>query len=387
MISPTPNSRTPKALGPRNLRPIAGLAALALIFAACGGGDDAADTTVAAKVAESTTTSTTQKKATTTTEAKESSTTSTTVPLTPRQPLTGQPLESTDEIIDRAAMVVKIDNVSARQNHTGLAVADIVFEEIVEGDATRFAAVFHSQSSDPIGPIRSGRTQDVNLFTSFNTPLFVWSGGNAGVTFQINESSLINMSPSKASGYYRGPGSAPHNLYNNTDGLWAQTPEDQPGAPGQQYVYLEEGEQFEGDATSGVDLRVGHVRVEWDWNEETGKFDRSQDGSLHKDKTHGQIAASNVVIMGVQYQPSAVDRRSPEAQTIGEGPAFIFSDGQMIEGTWWREFNLFPIEFRDADGEPIALSVGNTWIELAREVPTFDPEKTGVDMIIKPPAS
>jgi hypothetical protein len=41
----------------------------------------------------------------------------------------------------------------------------------------------------------------------------------------------------------------------------------------------------------------------------------------------------------------------------------------------------------DADGEPIAFGVGNTWIELAREVPTFDPEKTGVDMIIKPPAS
>jgi hypothetical protein len=380
-------SPTSKTLGQIPLRPVAGLATLALIFAACGGGgDDAADTTVAAKIEESTTTSTTEK-ATTTTEAKESSTTSTTVPLTPRQPLTGQPLANEDEIIDRAAMVVKIDNVSARQNHTGLAVADIVFEEIVEGDATRFAAVFHSQSSDPIGPIRSGRTQDINLFMSFNMPLFVWSGGNAGVTFQINQSTLINMSPSNASGYYRGPGSAPHNLYNNTDGLWAQTPEDQPGAPGQQYVYLEEGEQFEGDATAGVDLRVGHVRVEWDWNAETGKFDRSQDGSLHQDKTHGQIAASNVVIMGVQYQPSVVDRRSPEAQTIGEGPAYIFSDGQVIEGRWQREFNLFAIDYFDADGERVAFNVGNTWIELAREVPTLDPEKTGVDMIIKPPAS
>jgi len=375
-----------KPLRSNSLRPIAGLATLALIFAACGGGgDDSADSTVAAKIEESTTTSTTVK-ASTTTEA-ETSTTSTTVPATPRQPLTGEPLESEDQIIDRAAMVVKIDNVNARQNHTGLAVADIVYEEIVEADATRFAAVFHSQGSDPIGPIRSGRTQDVNLFTSYNMPLFVWSGGNGGVTFQINQSPLINMSPSKADGYYRGPGSAPHNLYNNTDVLWAQTPEDQPGAPGPQFSYLEEGEQFEGEATAGVNLKVGHVNVDWDWNAETGKFDRSQGGSLHKDKTHGQIAATNVVVMGVQYKPSLVDRRSPEAQTIGEGPAYVFSDGQVIQGTWFREYSLFPIEFRDADGEWIPLSPGNTWVELAREVPTFVPEETAVAMFTKPPAT
>jgi hypothetical protein len=371
-------------------RAFAGLVTLAVMFAACGGGgddDEAADTTVAAEITEESTTTSTTEKATTTTEAAETSTTSTTIPVVPRQPLTGEPLASADDITDRAAMVVKIDNVSARQNHTGLAVADIVFEEIVEGDATRFAAVFHSQGSDPIGPIRSGRTQDINLFTSFNRPLFVWSGGNAGVTALINESTLINMSPSKASGYYRGPGTAPHNLYNNTDGLWAQTPEDHPGVPGQQFQYVLEGEEFEGDPTSGVNLRVGHVNVDWDWNDESGRFDRSQDGSLHRDKTYGQIGATNVVIMGVQYQPSVVDRRSPEAQTLGEGPAFIFSNGQVIEGRWQREFNLFPIEFVDLDGELIELGVGNTWIELAREVPTLDPDKTGVDMIIKPSES
>lgn len=374
-----------KSTLPISKRAFGAFAAFAVVVAACGGDDGSADTTVAATI-ESTTTSTTEK-ATTTTEAPETSTTSTTVPVVIRQPLTGEPVASADDIIDRAAMVVKIDNVISSQNHTGLAVADIVFEQIVEGEATRFAAVFHSQSADPIGPIRSGRTQDVNLFTSFNMPLFVWSGGNRGVTNMINESTLISMSQFEANGFYRGPGRSPRNLYNNTDGLWAQTPEDQPGAPGQQFQYLMEGEEFEGDPTGGVNVRVGSMNVDWDWNAETGKFDRSQRGSPHNDKTYGRIAASNVVVMGVQYLPSVVDRNSPDAQTIGEGPAFIFSNGQMIEGKWQREFNLFPIEFVDADGEHIELSVGNTWIELAREVPTLDPEKTGVDMIIKPSES
>jgi hypothetical protein len=72
-----------------------------------------------------------------------------------------------------------------------------------------------------------------------------------------------------------------------------------------------------------------------------------------------------VIVLGVEYAPSPADRRSPEAQTIGEGPAYFFSGGRFIEGTWKREFSLFPIEYFDADGEPVEFAPGNTWIELA----------------------
>ena len=90
--------------------------------------------------------------------------------------------------------------------------------------------------------------------------------------------------------------------------------------------------------------------------------------------------------MGVEYQPSPVDSRSPEAQTVGDGPVFVWSNGQYIEGTWKREVGIYPLQFFDLDGNEIALTPGNTWIELADEVPTLDPTKTGVDMIIKPAA-
>jgi len=342
-------------------RPVAALAALALIAAACGGGgDDSADSTTPATT---TSTTTTTIKATTTT--RPATTTSTTVPATIRQPLTGEPLDSIDEILLRPALVAKIDNnAAAVPNHSGLAVADIVYEEIVEGRTTRFAAVFHSQSSDPLGPIRSGRTQDINLFTSYNEPLFVWSGGNAFVTRAINDSFLINMGPNDASGYFRGPGRAPHNLYNTTDRIWLQTPEGQAGPPPRHFVYLEADEEFDGTPTGGVEARVGNERVEWTWNPEFDQFDRSQRGRDHNDNTFGRIRATNVIVMGVEYRPSVADRRSPEAQTLGVGPAYVFADGEFIEGTWFRETAFFPIEYLDADGEPIAINPGNTWVEL-----------------------
>lgn len=346
----------------KHLRTIAALAALSLVAAACGGGGaESADST-----APSTTAAPTTTERATTTSSSSSSTTSTTVPATIRQPLTGEPLASTDEILVRSALVAKIDNnAAAVPNHSGLAVADMVFEEIVEGRTTRFAAVFHSQSSDPIGPIRSGRTQDVNLFTSFNSPLFVWSGGNPNVTRTIDESQLVNMGPRHASGYYRGPGSAPHNLYTTTDNIWFQAPEGQPGPPPAQLRYLEADGEFGGEATSGVKARVGSERIEWTWNPEFEKFDRSQRGKSHDDNVFGRIRATNVIVLGVEYAPSPADRRSPEAQTIGEGPAYFFSGGEFIEGTWSREYSLFPIEYFDAEGEPVEFAPGNTWIELA----------------------
>lgn len=78
----------------------------------------------------------------------------------------------------RPALVVKVDNHPSARPQSGLNQADIVFEENVEA-LTRFALVFHSQGSDPVGPIRSGRTQDIDLLSSLNGVLFVWSGGNA----------------------------------------------------------------------------------------------------------------------------------------------------------------------------------------------------------------
>lgn len=342
------------------IRPFAALTVAALAAAACSSGEESADSTAVSTSSTSTSSTST-------------SSTSTTVPApTIRQPLTGQPLNSEDEVLQHPAMVVKIDNnAAAVPNHSGVAVADIVYEEVVEGRTTRLAAVFHSQGSETIGPIRSGRTQDINLFTSYNQPLFVWSGGNPTVTRLIDESSLINMGPNHADGYYRGPGSAPHNYYNSTDAIWIQTPEGHPGPPPEQFVYLEEGEEFAGEVSVGVDVRVGGETVIWDWNAETNSFDRTFRGRPHMDKLHGRVTATNVIVMGVDYQPSAADRRSPEAQTVGSGGVWVWSGGKMVEGTWQRDDVSQPIEYVDGNGNPIALASGNTWVELADNADLF----------------
>jgi hypothetical protein len=368
------------------------------LVGACSGSDDAASSTtddVTTTRAETTTTATTQPtttRATTTSTSSSTSTstsTTTTLPPIPRQPLTGQVLEDGEEPIPRPALAVKIDNApAARRNHTGLAVADIVYEEIVEGSITRFAAVFHSRDADPVGPIRSGRSQDVDILTPLNHPLFAWSGGNPGVTNLIANSPLVDLNWQRGGqGYYRGPGSIPHNLYNTTERLWAQTPADSPGAPPEQFDYLRPGETFDGEPSNGFDVAMRGIDVTWTWDAERGQFLRSQEGGAHVDKTYGRIGATNVVVVVAEYLPSQIDARSPEAQTISAGaPLWVFSNGQAKKGRWTRLEATDPFTFVDDDGDPIALNPGNTWVELAEAIPSDDPANPGVDLTVHGPA-
>lgn len=297
----------------------------------------------------------------------------TTVAPDPVYPLTGLPITDAAAAA-RPAMVVKIDNNTRARPQSGLNAADIVFEEIVEAQ-TRFAAVFHSQSSDPVGPIRSGRTQDIDLLGSFNQPLFVWSGGNHGVTRAIEESDLVDLSAQhnevySAGGYFRNRDrSSPHNLYAQTSMLWTLAPA---GAspPPQQFVYLAAGVAAAGEAAAGVDLVMDGLKVGWRFDAPSGRYWRTTGGEPHLDAATGQISSANVIVMVVVYDPSPAAAGSPEAQTIGSGEVLVFTGGVLVRGTWNRADRLSPITLTDASGQPIPLTPGNTWIELP-EVNTY----------------
>jgi len=329
----------------------AGLVAM-LALAACGGGTDTATEEVAA-----------EQPATETTTAPEPTTTTTTIPPI-LAPLTGLPV---DAEITRPALVVKIDNHPKARPQWGLNQADIVYEENVEM-LTRFAAVFHSNDSDPVGPIRSGRKQDVDLLESLNAPLFAWSGGNAEVTKLIRASTMIDLSHSSANekgGYRReGSRSAPHNLLADTSKLWTLAPEGAQPPPAQ-FEYRAAAEAIPGTAreTGGVKLTMDGVRVLWEWNTDFSRFLRSQDDKPHVDVTDERINAANVVVLYVNYSKSGI---SPVAKTIGSGEAWVFTAGKLFQGTWERLEAGKPFVLKDTAGSVIKLTPGNTWVELTR---------------------
>jgi hypothetical protein len=359
----------------RSTRTILALALVGGLVAASCSDDSKGDDTTTPDTTGLVTTTTDKPAATSTSEttADTSSTestvvdeTSTTVPAGPTYPLTGLPLTD-PAAANRPAMVVKIDNHPDARPQSGLNEADIVYEENVE-HLTRFAAVFQSNMAEPVGPIRSGRTQDVDLLGSLNKPIFAWSGGNPKVSAAINGSDLVPVNETRAGkAMFRNKNrSAPHNLYGSMSALYTFAPADA-AAPAQQFLYRPGGASPAGEGSDGVKVSMDGIRVHWQWDAASGTYLRFSDDKVHKDAINDdQVATNNVVVLNVDYKPSPADPSSPEAQTEGFGVAWVFSGGKVIKGAWVRADRLQPFSLQDDAGNPILLTPGRTFVELAR---------------------
>jgi hypothetical protein len=334
----------------RKSRNLVALVVAGLIFTSCSGSSDSTSTE---SVVDSSVVS------------AEETTTTTTIPIV-RAPLTGA--QAPDEsVLGRPALVVKIDNHPKSRPQWGLNQADIVFEENVE-QLTRFAAVYHSQGSDPVGPIRSGRLQDINLLASFNGPLFAWSGGNAQVSAAIRKSTMVDLSHSSANeaGGFRRESSrvAPHNLVAETSKLWTLAPADAiPPLP--QFEYRADGETVPTDSkpAGAVKISMDGVDIMWEWSPENLTFVRSQDDKPHVDMQDVRINAPNVVVVSVVYTKSG---SSPVAKSVGSGEVWVYTAGKLIQGSWERLDPLKPFVFKDTKGAVIKLTPGRTWVEVIR---------------------
>ena len=288
-------------------------------------------------------------------------------------PLTG--LAVTDPIAaGRPALAVKIDNHPIARPQTGLNKTDIVFEENVEG-ITRFIAVFHSEGSDPVGPIRSGRIQDIDLLSSFNKPLFAWSGGNANVTRAVNSSSMVNVGHSASKGkggYFRSQErKVPHNLYAQTKDLWTLAPVGS-GPPPMQFTFR--GDSDANPATStpldGAKVSMTGLKVFWKWDGAAKNFVRFTENSRRQLEPHVsddvQVNAKNVIVLYASYERNAADNNSIQAVTVGKGTGFVLTEGGLIEMKWVRANAETPFTFTDTAGAVIRMTPGRTWIEVSR---------------------
>ncbi|CAM8630245.1 Protein of unknown function DUF3048, N-terminal [Acidimicrobiia bacterium] len=322
-------------------------------------------------------------------------TTTTTAPL-PVWPLTGLPDAAASTSGNHPAIVVKMDNSQDARPQVGINQADIVYELLVEG-ITRFALVYHSDLVDPVGPVRSARSSDVDLVANLSKPLFAWSGGNAGVTAEIaaadRKGMLTDSSYNIASAaYYRSNERfAPHNLFLHLPQLLGLKAPSGQGAPAPIFTYLAKDAVFAGLPVPGMSVDFGGGTViDYVWDPTKKGWNRFQIDGAHPransatvDDKGIQVAPANVVILFTEYGVSPADSRSPMALTVGSGAAIVLSDGKIVAGRWSRPNPASPAVLTDSLGVPINLVRGRTWVELPRpDSPVFPIDQIGADALL-----
>lgn len=361
-----------RVVGPASLA--AGLLLVAGATAGCG--------------AEASTPQATTSSVDPTTSTAAETTTTTAAPVVPTWPLTGVPTDDAEGLL-QPAVVVKVDNSPQARPHAGINQADIVYELQVEG-ITRFMEVFHSNTPDRVGPVRSARSSDINLLSNLNRPLLLWSGGNPGVTNEVlgaqDNGLLVDLvHGGVADGEFTRDSSRQvefeHTLFVNMLGIRTNfTPPDiAPPAP--VFARRTAAETLPPTAIDfpGITIDFGdNVRVDYVWDAERGGWDRFQVDQRHGptdaafvDEAGTQVAPPTVVVLSLSYEMSG---GSPVAVSVGEGTGMILTEGKALLITWSRANPDDPWTLTDpTTGAPVALPAGPTWVALPQQ---------GVDQLV-----
>ncbi len=337
--------------GPRPRVLLACLLAVGLLAAGCGGSDD--DPGAA--------------------PAPTSGASSPDAPPPPPPPPAVSPLTGVAPAPVGPLLAVKIDNgVLARPFHKGLEKAPVMYQELAEGGATRFLAIYDRSTDTEIGPIRSVRESDVELIAQYGKVAFAFSGGQGGVLAIVAKArdagAVLDVSYDVRPELYRLAERRrdARNFYGVPARLATVIPGDVPVKDiGWKFGPLppEVGAPVPGGRLPFSDKSTVGIR----WNAPAARWAIAQDG-----KEMSAVAPVNVIIQQVPVRPSSFKDvkglASPFTPSTGQGPVTVLRDGKKIDGTWMRPDAASGTRFVDAAGADIPLTPGGaTWVML---VPT-----------------
>ncbi len=221
----------------------------------------------------------------------------------PTAPLTGLP-DPEGVANHRPAITVKVNNTNAN-TQAGLDKADVVYEEVVEAQYTRLAAIFNSHAPDKVGPVRSVRRTDASIVWPIGG-VFVYSGGAQYALDSINQAPVTQLDETRAGPmmFRDASAAAPYNLWAHVDQMFENEKDAKPVPPPPLFQYRASDAPLVGTPVQSV--HVGFAAgfdTTWTWNGEQHAWVRTV-GSMAASPTDADgrsIAPKNVVVMVVRY--------------------------------------------------------------------------------------
>lgn len=279
-------------------------------------------------------------------------------------PLNGMPIDRYDPVL-----VMKLDNTRNAQPHAGLIDADVVYLEEVEYGITRIAAVFSSRIPKRIGPIRSARITDIDLFAQYGKPAFGYSGAQRKMFPYLRAASIVDVSPyTSYQGYSRDNSRrAPYNLYFDGRAGIKRAPK-ATRAHDMGFVF-DEAMPLGGLNATKAYMAWGYASAGFAYDKKDNEYKVSLNGvPARAEEWSGGQRASTVVIQYVKQTKSQFwDKgggNTPHAETIGSGTAMVMRDGRVWKTTWERPNAKSGTTFRLKDGSLLPFKPGQLWIVL-----------------------
>ena len=297
-------------------------------------------------------------------------------------PLTGLPVDD-PALLERTALGVQIDNHPKARPARNLSNADMVVEVPVEGDTTRFSAIYLCRTTVGLtGPIRSARYYAIDLWQDLGV-LTVGFGASPPTLQRFSAAGMPYLNGInggwpwfKRAGSFR----APHNLYGDLEALRAALG----GGGGIDRLAAKVGPlrppiAFDPEVTvpggrlvQAIEIRTNPSwRFGWRWDPAEGAWSRQDAGKEIVDEVTGNpVTAAHVLVQRVTQEvvygdpdPGGNPRRLQHL--VGHGKGTLYTQGRGIDVLWSRPTASDGTRWTYADtGEPVILRPGVIWWEV-----------------------
>lgn len=273
-----------------------------------------------------------------------------------------------------------INNISPALPYIGVSHADMLFEMLINDYATRCVALFSDIQSVPvIGSVRSSRMNFVDICQAYDAILGHAGYGN-GVQSALNNRGVNHIHLGNVAGY-RDQGrlnsgyALEHTLVVNGQTFFDTAVKNgfdvvQPVDKDYGLTFTADGTPENGEAASELHVSFWGKMSHFYFNEETGTYDFYLHGDYVTDETNGQrISFENVIVMQCYVYNDYVYHI---ADLNGSGNGYYACNGQIIPIQWHHESQDAPFTFTLADGTPLELGVGKTYVAFAPSESTFE---------------
>ncbi|NMB89393.1 MAG: DUF3048 domain-containing protein [Chloroflexi bacterium] len=314
-------------------------------------------------------------------------------------PLTGLEVKNPENLTLPPALVSITNFPPSARPQAGLSYSPIVFEMYIGEGMSRFLALFYGDypqeavnnpNANPnivdaqIGPIRSGRLPYEHLRSLYNGFLVMAS---AYKTVAENLNAVTNI--------FGNDNDDINSAMINVNQLKEVAQNSSKQLPG---VNALSGQMFDpqpptnGKPGNMIWLPYNYLnQIIWRYDLQSGAYNRWQDNidgktfTVFTDRLNGEVLTyENVVILFATHHAYAETLIDVDLSYIDRGKALLFRDGQMYEIYWTTKNGEYerttgrvrPIRFIDAEGNPVPLKPGQTWVEI---VPPYVPYDEVVD--------
>ncbi len=313
-------------------------------------------------------------------------------------PLTGLRVDD-PALLDLPPALLSVSNFPASARpQAGLNSSAFTFEMTIGEGMTRFLALFYGEfpqyvsgqtegqsagaestagtEQPAIGPIRSGRLPYEDLRASFNGFL-VMASAYSGVAQTLSDTTSI----------YGSDADDINSALIDIDKLYeiALAQAERAGQP----PYLEGLRFSETPPEGGTKAEKAWIfynslnQIQWEYDPTEGayiRYDIKTDGSnafpVSTDRLTGEpISKENVIVIFAMHNFIAPTLIDIQLANMPPMKALLFRDGQMYEIFWTTKYGDYeketgltrPIRFVDAEGNPVPLKPGQTWVHIVTD--------------------